>query len=333
MSFENIIGNQLVKQHLANLIKTNQISGSYIFSGKDGIGKKLFAIEFSKMLLCQNLRDFVVCNCCEDCLNINKDLHPCLTLIKVRPGAKNISIEDTRLMEDRLRFKPANRDYKVAIIDEAERMSQEAMNSLLKILEEPPSYAVIILITSAMQHLFSTIISRCRIIRFQDVEFKQIKDFIKSKFPEIKQDEVDLITLFANGSIATAVDLVQRYSLNGLSIANFLGSTVSKIYEGSVDDIVTYYSKGQRLQELREEAKKIISMFTMIVYEILKAKCQKRLPELGYIAESEFCKKLLKMDEEEIAQLILELFEEQKYINYNVNIAVVLEDMFLRLRR
>ena len=153
MSFEKIIGNNKIKNELIKAFSTNSIAHSYIFSGQYGIGKKQIAIEFAKMILCLN-KDNAPCGKCKSCLELENDNNPDFNIIK--PDGK-IKIDQIRQMLEKVYEKPIISDKKVYIIDDAETMTVEAQNCLLKTLEEPPEYIVIILITSNESNLINTI--------------------------------------------------------------------------------------------------------------------------------------------------------------------------------
>lgn len=144
MSFNNIIGNEKVKELLNKSIEQNNILHSYLFLGIEGIGKSLFAKQFAKMILCQN--DIKPCNKCKSCIEFENNNNPDFTMIN--NDEKVIKIDQIREMNKKITEKPITSNKKVYIINNSDTMTKEAQNSLLKTLEEPPEYAVIILIAS-----------------------------------------------------------------------------------------------------------------------------------------------------------------------------------------
>ena len=165
MSFNNIIGNEKIKSYLQEFINNKAISHSYLFSGQDGIGKKLFAREFAKMILC--LSDNKPCNSCSSCIKFDSNNNP--DFLQIEPDGNSIKISQIREMQKNVYEKPILSNKKVFIIDESEKMTEEAQNSLLKTLEEPPEYMVIILISSNENKLLNTIKSRCLKINFLNI--------------------------------------------------------------------------------------------------------------------------------------------------------------------
>lgn len=190
--FENIIGHHSNKKILEKHIMTGNISHSYLFEGKDGIGKKLMAYEFAKNILKVD--------------NLNSS--PDFKFISRQEGKKDIIIEQVRkqLIDD-VYIVPSSGDKKVYIIDEAELLNIAAQNALLKTLEEPPSYVVIILISSNISAFLPTIISRLNILSFGGIENNELKEYITKKY---KVDLSNSLIEYLEGSIGQAETIVKN---------------------------------------------------------------------------------------------------------------------------
>ena len=145
MSFNNIIGNNNVKNILIKSINNETVLHSYMFIGEQGIGKKLVAEQFAKMSLCEAYEG-KECDKCKSCVEFDSGNNPDFKMIE--PDGKTIKIEQIREMQTKVAEKPVNSGKKIYIIDDADLMTKEAQNCLLKTLEEPPEYIVIILIVS-----------------------------------------------------------------------------------------------------------------------------------------------------------------------------------------
>ena len=147
MSFENLSGNETKKKILLNAVKDNRVGHSYIFSGTDGIGKRQFALEFSKLINCDTDTGQREYGCtCLSCSKIEKNIHPDVTLLDYKEE-KIIKIDHIRTdLEEKIYLSPFESRYKIFIVDNAERMNFNAQNAFLKTLEEPPKFSVIILV-------------------------------------------------------------------------------------------------------------------------------------------------------------------------------------------
>ena len=191
MNFDEIIGNENVKNNLEITCKNNKIAHSYIFLGIEGIGKKIIAKEFARKILCLNEKKG--CNTCKSCIEFEGENHPDFKIIS--PDGKNIKIDQIREFQAKVYEKPVISSKKVYIINNADLMTKEAQNCLLKTLEEPPSYVVIILIVSNENKLLNTIKSRCIKITFSSLKNEELKKFLKDENIDNK------IIKRANGSI------------------------------------------------------------------------------------------------------------------------------------
>lgn len=179
MSFENLIGNDKIKEILNNTIKTKKVMHSYMFIGPNGIGKTLFAKEFAKMILCMG-DDKLPCNNCKSCIEIENNNNP--DFIEIEPDNGTIKIEAIRRMQETVLEKPIISNKKVYIIKDADLMTKEAGNCLLKTLEEPPSYITIIMTGSNESMFLNTIKSRCAKILFQKILDNILKEFLEKKY-------------------------------------------------------------------------------------------------------------------------------------------------------
>lgn len=178
-----ILGHQNIVKYLQKLIINNQFVSSYLFFGPEDIGKKTLVNFFVKSIFCfkNGESEIFPCNQCSDCKAINKKIHPGYIEIDVEEGKKNISIDQVRDLKERLYLTSANGSYKVAIIYQADLLSLEGANALLKIIEEPPRNSIIILITKKVENILPTIRSRTQNIIFQNIALKEIKDYLVQK--------------------------------------------------------------------------------------------------------------------------------------------------------
>ena len=200
--FANILGNEKIKESLQNSVKAERISHSYLFIGTDGIGKKMIASEFAKMILCLD-KNNKYCNNCKSCIEFDTNNNPDFKIIK--PDGNSIKIEQIREIQDKIAEKQIISNKKAYIIDDADKMTQEAQNCLLKTLEEPPEYAIIILIGSNETAFLSTIKSRCIILHFKKIKDEEIAEFIREKY-QIEIDNQNLLKA-AQGSIGKAIQI------------------------------------------------------------------------------------------------------------------------------
>lgn len=256
MSFEKIIGNNKIKNELIKAFRTNSIAHSYIFSGQYGIGKKQIAIEFAKMILCLN-KDNAPCGECKSCLELENDNNPDFNIIK--PDGK-IKIDQIRQMLEKVYEKPIISDKKVYIIDDAETMTVEAQNCLLKTLEEPPEYIVIILITSNESNLINTIKSRCLKLTFNPLENSEIKQYLE-KYLDFQNVSETMLEIF-EGSIGKALKVKEKQELY-----NNIETTLNNF---SCESVIELINNATEIYKEKENINEILEYFN--IYFLKKAK-------------------------------------------------------------
>ncbi len=184
--FEEIVGNNKIKEYLETSVRTKNIFHSYMFTGKSGIGKKLFAKEYAKQIMCLK-EGKCVDQKCESCMKFEAGSNP--DYVEIAPDGKTLKIEQIRKMQEKIAEKPIVSNKKVYIIDDSDLMTEESQNCLLKTLEEPPEYAVIILIVSNESKILATIKSRCVIVKFE----KLSNDDIKKILPNLDDKFIKLL--------------------------------------------------------------------------------------------------------------------------------------------
>ena len=153
--FDDIIGQDLIKNFLLASIRQNKVSHAYVIEGDAGMGKKLIANTFAAYLVCPSKNS---CGVCESCRLSSGGAHP--DIITVLPEKKQIGVDDIRQVIKNISIKPYMADKKVVIIPDADGITPEAQNALLKVLEEPPEYVVFMILIQNAELLLDTILSR-----------------------------------------------------------------------------------------------------------------------------------------------------------------------------
>ena len=201
--FQNILGNDKIKNLLQESVNNNKVSHSYLFVGKSGIGKKMIAKEFAKAILC--LGDNKYCDNCKSCLEFDGQNNPDFFVIE--PDGNAIKIDQIRNMQRGVQEKPIISRSKVYIIDNADFMTKEAQNALLKTLEEPPEFVTIILIGENENEFLATIKSRCMIIHFNSISDSDMEKYLQENYNmNVTSNMLDVF----QGSIGKAIELKDK---------------------------------------------------------------------------------------------------------------------------
>jgi len=202
MAFQNILGNSRVKTILSKSLQRNRVPHSLLFIGPDGVGKKEMALVVAKALNCLQKTENS-CEECTSCVAINKKNFP--DVMEVSPQKDVIKIEQMRLLKSTTYLKPMVGKKRVFIISNAEKMREEASNSLLKILEEPPSFSHIFLLTDNPYLILPTIKSRCQVLTFAPVFKEDIEKVLLEKGYDAEKARV--ISLVVHGNLRYALSL------------------------------------------------------------------------------------------------------------------------------
>ncbi|MDO5344162.1 MAG: DNA polymerase III subunit delta' [Lachnospiraceae bacterium] len=211
---KDIIGHEQTIAHLQNAILSNKVSHAYLIQGDPGSGKRTVADAFAMTLQCE-AQGADACGQCRSCRQSVSRNHPDIIYI-THEKPNSIGVDEIReqLVND-IQIKPYNGKYKVYIVAEAEKMTVQAQNALLKTLEEPPAYAVILLLTVNASILLETIRSRCVLLNLKPVQSQKVKKYLMEHL-EIPDYQADICAAFAQGSIGRAMSLASSEEFNGI---------------------------------------------------------------------------------------------------------------------
>jgi DNA polymerase-3 subunit delta' len=203
MSFQEIIGHDKQIEYLRNAMRNGRLTHAYLFLGKEGIGKKLVALNLAKTLNCPRGNEDS-CDECPSCLKIDSLHHPDVLL--VRPQGQWVRIDQIRDLQRELKHKPYEGKKRVCILARSERMRQEAANALLKILEEPPLHTMLILIATNADLMLPTITSRCQRVPFDPLPLERTTEIVRSRLG-LEREEAHILASLADGSLGKALQM------------------------------------------------------------------------------------------------------------------------------
>ena len=259
--FDEIIGNEPIKNELKRAVDENKVSHSYMFVGIEGIGKQMIAKEFAQIVLCTNEEE-KGCHQCKSCVEFMSHNHP--DFLYLEPDGSSIKIEQIRYLQRKIQEKPIISNKKVYIINDADKMTTEAQNCLLKTLEEPPEYSTIILVGSNENAFLNTIKSRCMKISFQPIETKYIKQYMEETYgmTNISQNMLDAF----QGSIGKAIilkDKKEQYE-----------SIEDMIEKLDKTDMTELIKLGEPLYQSKDEIMNILDYINIILLKLAKENTQ-----------------------------------------------------------
>lgn len=260
----DIIGHETQIEYLQSNISQGDLAHAYLFTGEEQVGKKRVALVFIKSLLCDATSK--PCGKCAPCLQIDRGIHPDAVFLS---GNESIKIGEIRELISRMSLKPFNSAYKIAVIDNAERLTPEASNALLKTLEEPPGEAVLILTTKDYSNLLPTIVSRLRIIKFFKAASFSIRKILDKK--KITIEKKELISIVSMGRPGRALELLEKPD-EVEEVESWLKEFLRLLKQGKAEKL-NYSSKLAKINSSDpDKALRIITFWVIILRDIINYK-------------------------------------------------------------
>lgn len=201
-AFRGIIGQARVIARLDRAARAGQLSHAYIFEGPSGVGKFTTAQSLAKALVCRERG----CNRCPECIRVEHGTHP--NVLTVAPRGTTLGIDQIREISHQVILKPAEGDWKIYIVDDADAMTPQAANAFLRTLEEPPPGVIFILVTGNVHGMLPTIRSRCQELTFSAIPSRDIASLLQERFG-FDADEAELATRVSGGVVGKALALVR----------------------------------------------------------------------------------------------------------------------------
>ena len=322
--FGQIKGNQLVKNALQSSIKKGKISHAYIFDGQEGCGKKLLAKTFAKALQCQK-KGIDSCGECISCKALDNLNHP--DIIYISPTKASIGVTEVREQINAIiNIKPYAHQYKIIIVENAEKLTSAAQNAVLKTLEEPPAYGIIIFLSNNINSFLPTILSRCVNFKLLPVNNFEVKAYLSEKSTNIS-DASEFCITYAGGNIGFLNKLLEDENFITMREAaiNFLINLDAK----SMNQI---FDQFKIIEEHKSDFDNFLEIVQLFLRDCIVAK------ELGQKHILQTDKKGIILDyikniEQDILIKKLEIILNAKYmLKYNTNFQMTIEVMLLKLR-
>ncbi|MFW5984719.1 MAG: DNA polymerase III subunit delta' [Halanaerobiaceae bacterium] len=324
MSFSDIIGQQEAKKILKDELQSGRVSHAYLFAGEEGLGKKELALEFVKALLCGS-EQLGSCDQCVVCRKIDHENHADVRLLTLEEESSSFKIDQVRDMQQELVYKPYEAPYKVYIIDSADRMTPEAANSLLQTLEEPPEYAVLILLAEEINQLLPTIISRCQQIYFYNVAREKIKDSLVKR--GLTEEKAHLFSRLADGSPGRARELVEDEQF--MEYREDVLGFIKELSQKSYHDI---FNQAQEMEKYIRDDFPLLNLISSWYRDIIlyTAGKEKQIVNLDYVEEIK--NQASFYDIGELSAILEHITEINDYIGRNVNKELALDVLLTRIR-
>ena len=325
-SFKDVVGHKDILKYISSAVENNRVSHAYILNGERGSGKKMLANLFAMTLLCET-GDNEPCGKCHSCKQAESGNHP--DIIRVTHEKPNsISVDDIRTqVNNTVDIKPYQGPYKVYIIPQADMMTPQAQNAILKTIEEPPSYAVFLLLTENAETLLPTINSRCVMLKLRNIKDTLIKKYLMENL-EIPDYKADMCTAFAQGNMGRAIMLANSDHFNEIREESV--QLLKHISEMELNEIVAAV---KNISVYKLEITDYLDIIMIWYRDVLLYKATKEIDKVVFKDQLQSIKEQARKSSYEGIELILESLEKAKArLKANVNFDLVMELLFLTIK-
>jgi DNA polymerase III subunit delta' len=327
----SLAGHDKNRTVLLKLFHEGFVSGSYLFSGIESVGKKLTALWFAKLLNCRE--ENAPCGVCVSCRKIDGGIHPDVKLITRDEAKTVITIDQVRgQVIDEANYKPFEGKYRVFIVDDAHLLNEQAQNAMLKTLEEPGETVVLVLVTSRPSELLPTIVSRCRELRFFPLSREEMEKILQVK-ADIEPEKLKLLTVFSTGAPGKALELAddkdfwkRREDIFGI---------LEKLPDGKLGDILKFC---ESYNVSRTDIKALESTFEIMLSWFRDMLFLKSEMSADFLVNKDFCMNMNRVvfcfEPEDLLAIQDMILEMRKLVfENNLNIKMVLQRLFIRIKQ
>lgn len=325
--FKDVIGHNNIIQYIGNVVTSGKVSHAYILNGERGSGKKLLAELFAMSLQCENPEeDGDACGKCHSCRQVMSGNQPDIIYV-THEKPTTISVDDIRTQVNHdIVIRPYSSRYKIYIIPEADLMNAQAQNALLKTIEEPPEYAVIMLLTQNAEMMLPTIRSRCVMLKFRNIKDRLVKKYLMEQM-EVPDYKADVCVAFAQGNMGKAIALATSEYFN--EIKNEVVGLLQNIDRLQTEELMEVVKKST---EFKLNIEDYLDLIAIWYRDILMYKATKSLERVVFRDQLEYIKERAKKSSYEGIGKILSALEKAKTrLKANVNFELTMELLLLTI--
>lgn len=324
--FQDVLGHEHLIEHLQSAIAMGKVSHAYILDGEKGSGKKFLADIFAAALQCEE-KGTTPCGKCTSCRQAEGKNHP--DIIRITHEKPNtISVDDIRqqLCGD-IMIKPYKGPYKIYIVDEAEKLNVQAQNALLKTIEEPPAYAVILLLTTNAESFLPTILSRCVTLHLKPVKDSAVRKYLMEQV-QVPDYQADICAAFAQGNIGKARRLAMSEEFGQMK--EHAVHLVKYIQDMDISELINSMHK---ITEFKTDISDYLDLLMVWYRDVLLYKATWNPSSIVFSDELTIIEKMASRSSYEGIELILKALDKAKLrLNANVNFDLTMELLLLTMK-
>ncbi len=330
-NFSKIIGQDAAVEHLKRALQTGSVSHAYIFKGEEGTGKKMLAYTFAAALQCTSEEGDRPCGQCISCMQAEDFNHPDIITITHKPkysGDKStaLGVDDIRAMRADVMIRPYSSEKKIYIVPNAETMTVQAQNALLKTIEEPPAYAVILLLADGIDNFLPTVKSRCITLPIRQVPDRLVEEYLIRE-RNIERDRAVFCARFARGNIGRALLLSESgefIQMQSESIA-----MLRKLSSANAADI------GDRVHEINESGRTgaLLELMQIWFRDILVYKSTGSADGLIFSEELRYIREAAELlDDADMEDITRAMNKAERRLDTRVNADMTMQMLLLEIR-
>lgn len=325
-TFDDIVGQEQIKNHLHKALTTGQISHAYIINGERSAGKEFIAKIFAMALQCEN-REKAPCQECHSCRQALSGNQPDIIYVShEKPNTIGVDDIRTQIVND-MAIKPYSSPYKIYIMNEGEKMTKQAQNALLKTLEEPPAYGIILILTTGTDSLLQTILSRCVVLNMKPVRDELVRRFLMEEL-RIPDYKADVCTAFARGNVGKAKALAVSEEFD--NIKSEAVTLLKNIYDLDISEMVKAIKK---IAEYKFNIDDYLDIILVWYRDALMFKATNDANHLIFRDEIQYIRKVAdRSSYEGIGNIITALETAKRRLSSNVNFDLTMELLFLSIK-
>ncbi len=325
-SFSEIVGHEQIKEHMQAAIRDKKPFHAYLFQGEEGVGKEALARTFAAGLQCQSESTDKPCKECVSCRQMESGNQP--DVIWVTREKASLGVDEIReQLCNTMDIKPFSSPYKIYLVPEAEKMTEAAQNALLKTIEEPPEYGIVILMTSNISALLPTIQSRCLTMEFRPLSPAVVESFVKEHC-QVPDYQARASAAFAQGNLGKAMRYAK--SEDFIERKDHIISLLRHVEQMDLSEMLAVIKDlGTRKDEVRD----YIDLMVLWYRDVLLFKATKDINQLLFQDEASYISREASHRSYEKIEEILQAFEKAKVrLRANVNFDITMELMLLTLK-
>lgn len=325
-SFSEIVGHEQIKEHMQAAIRDKKPFHAYLFQGEEGVGKEALARTFAAGLQCQSESADKPCKECVSCRQMESGNQP--DVIWVTREKASLGVDEIReQLCNTMDIKPFSSPYKIYLVPEAEKMTEAAQNALLKTIEEPPQYGIVILMTSNISALLPTIQSRCLTMEFRPLSTVVVESYVKEHC-QVPDYQARASAAFAQGNLGKAMRYAK--SEDFIERKDHIISLLRHVEQMDLSEMLAVIKDlGTRKDEVRD----YIDLMVLWYRDVLLFKATKDINQLLFQDEASYISREASHRSYEKIEEILQAFEKAKVrLRANVNFDITMELMLLALK-